>query len=136
MSLPNRLPARIPTSPPPIPILGPQSSLASIRAWIQEWQFHRAINVSSETLNSITWTSSQLTTRSAKKLSADLISWGFLPGEARVLVADILAGMGRDEDRRDWESDERNEEIAAIGRRALMVAAFLVVIYSGARTGG
>ena len=132
MSIPNRLPPRNLTPPPPIPILGPRSSGPSILAWIQEWQFHRAISISPETLQSITWTSTQLSTRSAKNLHTDLITWGFSASEAWVLVADILAGMGRDQDRMIWEGDERSEEIARFLGKAVTVVAMLAIIFSGA----
>jgi hypothetical protein len=56
------------------------------------------------TLSLITWTGSHLLDRSAKKLSPDLVSWGFHPTEAQVLVADILEAVGRVDDLRDWNS--------------------------------
>ncbi|KAH8763385.1 hypothetical protein BGZ57DRAFT_857705 [Hyaloscypha finlandica] len=97
----NRIPP-----PPPLPAspLSRRSTAPEIQHWIQRWQFHRVIAVPLTTLSLITWTGSHLLDRSVKKLSSDLVSWGFHPTEAQVLVADILEAVGRVDDLRNWNS--------------------------------
>ncbi len=56
------------------------------------------------------------------------MSWGLSPGEARVLVSDVLAGMGREEDRENWEWDGRTEAFDTFMGRALTVVAMVAVI--------
>jgi hypothetical protein len=103
MALPfNRIPPRRPPPPTPASPLSRRSTAPEIQLWIQRWQFHRATAVPPTTLFLITWNGSHLLDRSAKKLSSDLVSWGFHPTEAQVLVADILEAMGRVGDLSDW----------------------------------
>jgi hypothetical protein len=120
-----------PTSPPFPP--SPDSTTPEIRAWIQQWQFSRIINVSEETLSNITWTGSHLAVRSAKKLSADLVAWGFHRAEARVLVADILKAIERDRDLYSWLRDGRTEGITTSIGKFLTTVGIVAIIYLGTR---
>jgi hypothetical protein len=130
--------SRIPPPPqdrpigPPLPP-SPDSTTPEIRAWIQHWQFSRAVNVSEETLSNITWTGSDLALRSAKKLSAGLVRWEFHRTEARVLVADILKAMERDRDLNSWLWDGRTEVVAIFTGRLITVVAIVAIIYFGTR---
>ncbi|PMD26280.1 hypothetical protein NA56DRAFT_698451 [Hyaloscypha hepaticicola] len=130
--------SRIPSPPRPKPIgpplpLSPDSTTPEIRAWIQHWQFSRAINVSEATLLEITWAGTHLSERSERKLAADLVKWGFHRDEARVLVTDVLEAMDRKDDLRMWLWEGRTEWWRTGLNRFFTVAVFAAIVFYGTR---
>jgi hypothetical protein len=133
--------SRIPSPPQPKPIgpplpLSSDSTTPEIRAWIQHWQFSRAINVSEATLLEITWTGTHLSNRSELRLTADLVKWGFHRDEARVLVADVLDAMDRKDDLRMWLWEGRTEWWRTGLNRLFTVAVFVAIVFYGTRISG
>jgi hypothetical protein len=108
-----------------------ENSTADLRKWIQKWQFTSAVNISEETLSLITWTSTEVTSRESDNLVSDLMKWGLNREEARLLVGDLLAAMGRGKDLWNFWYFEKTRCVTTFGIAAINLTAAAAIAYFG-----
>lgn len=91
------------------------------------------IAIPASSLSLISWTPSQITSRKPQDLCSDLEKCGVLREDAKVLVADLLAAVGRADDLKNWGWYEKARPLEAIAAAALTAAGAAAILLIGTR---